>query len=56
MLILSRVDGQSIQIGEHITVTILGRKGAQTRVGIAAPKEIVILRTEIVGRGPKVKS
>lgn len=55
MLILSRLDNQSIQIGDNITVTILGRKGCQTRIGISAPKEIVILRTEIVGREPKVK-
>jgi len=50
MLIFTRKDGESIMIdGGRIKITILGRtkKGYQTRVGIEAPKEVIIDREEI---------
>ncbi|HEY8539138.1 MAG TPA: carbon storage regulator CsrA [Steroidobacteraceae bacterium] len=47
MLILTRRLGESIQIGEGIEVTILEVRGNQVRLGIAAPAEVVILRSEL---------
>jgi carbon storage regulator CsrA len=47
MLVLTRKSKQQIQIGPHITVTILQIKGQAVRVGIEAPREICVLRTEI---------
>ena len=48
MLVLSRKAQQKIQIGPHITVTILQVKGQTIRVGIEAPREIPIVRTELI--------
>jgi carbon storage regulator len=52
MLILTRRPGENVQIklkdGEIITVSSLGVKGNQTRLGISAPKDLVILRNELV--------
>ena len=48
MLVLSRREGQSLLIGTDVTVVILGVKGRQVRVGIAAPKSTAIYRTEIL--------
>lgn len=47
MLVLTRHVGQTIFIGDDITVTILGGHGKQTRVGINAPKHVSIYREEI---------
>jgi carbon storage regulator len=47
MLILSRRSGESITIGDDITVTIVGISGSQVRLGIAAPREVRVLREEI---------
>lgn len=47
MLILTRRPGERICIGENVVVTILGVKGSQVRVGIAAPRDIAIDREEI---------
>ena len=47
MLILSRRVGESITIGENIVVTVVGVNGAQIRLGIAAPREVRVLREEI---------
>lgn len=48
MLILKRVAGESIQIGKNIQVVILGHSLGVTRVGITAPKDIKILRQELL--------
>ena len=50
MLVLSRKKGQSIEIGDGITVTITQIKGNQVRVGIDAPPEVRIHRDELVAK------
>jgi carbon storage regulator len=47
MLVLTRKAKQQIQIGPHITITILQIKGQAVRVGVEAPRETCVLRTEI---------
>jgi len=47
MLILSRRPGESVTIGDDITVTIVAISGSQVRLGIAAPREVRVLREEI---------
>ena len=47
MLILTRRVGESLKVGEEVTVTVLGIKGNQVRVGIAAPKSVAVHREEI---------
>jgi carbon storage regulator len=50
MLVLTRKAKQQIQIGPNITVTILAVKGQAVRVGIEAPKNVNVLRTELAER------
>ena len=47
MLILTRKVGESILIGDDVTITVLGVKGNQIRIGIAAPKDMAVHREEI---------
>ena len=50
MLILTRKSGESLMIGDEVTVTVLGVKGNQVRVGINAPKSVAVHREEIYDR------
>ena len=56
MLILTRRIGEKIVIGDDVTITILGVKGNQVRVGIEAPREVQVHREEIYQRILKERS
>jgi len=50
MLILTRRVGETLMIGEDVTVTVLGVKGNQVRIGVNAPRNVAVHREEIFER------
>ena len=56
MLILTRRVGETLMIGDEVTVTVLGVKGNQVRIGVNAPKEVSVHREAISQRIQAEKS
>ena len=56
MLILNRRVGETLMIGDDVTVTVLGVKGNQVRIGVNAPKDVSVHREEIYERIKKEQS
>lgn len=57
MLILTRKVSESLKLGDEITITVLGIKGNQVRIGVDAPREVEVHREEIylrIKNGEKV--
>ena len=50
MLILTRRVGETLVVGDDVTVTVLGVKGNQVRLGVNAPKDVAVHREEIYQR------
>lgn len=56
MLILTRRVGETVVIGDEVTVTVLGVKGNQVRLGVNAPREVAVHREEIFERIKRERS
>jgi carbon storage regulator len=56
MLILTRRVGETLMVGDDVTVTVLGVKGNQVRIGVNAPKDVSVHREEIYQRIQKEKA
>ena len=52
MLVLSRMEGHSLLIDDDITVTVLEIRGNQVRIGVEAPREVTVLRDELLSDEP----
>ena len=50
MLILTRKDGEAIVIADNVTVRVLGTQGGQVRLGVEAPRDVVVHREEVALR------
>ena len=53
MLILTRRVGEAVHIGNNITVRVLGVKGGQVRIGFDVPKDVNVMRTELLNKPKK---
>ena len=53
MLVLSRLEGQVITIGDTIRVTIVEVRGDKVRVGIDAPRDVQVMRAEVLEKTPE---
>ena len=56
MLILTRRVGATLMVGDDVTVTVLGVKGNQVRIGVNAPKDVSVHREEIYQRIQREKA
>ena len=56
MLILTRRVGETLMVGNNVTVTVLGVKGNQVRIGVNAPRDVAVHREEIYQRIQDEKS
>lgn len=50
MLVLTRKIDQSIRINDDITITVVAVEGGSVRLGIEAPRSVLIMRTELIGK------